>query len=166
MEASDLEAASAVLAKPRSHTFTVPSLVILTFPGFRSRWMIPFSRAASRVSAICLATGRAYSIGTGPHAIRSASVDPSTSSMNDGVVLEVVDGSDVRMIEGRENLSLTLETSHVVGIVRERSGEDFDRYVASEFRVPGAVDFAHAACPDKRKNLVRPQDGFRPREAW
>ena len=82
------------------------------------------------------------------------------------LALEVVDGSDVRMIEGRENLSLTLETSHVVGIVRERSGEDFDRYVASEFRVPGAVDFAHAACPDRCKNLVRPQDGFRPREAW
>ena len=85
---------------------------------------------------------------------------------DDGVVLEVVDGSDIRMIEGRKNLSLTLETRHVVGIVRERSGEDFDRYVASEFRVPGAVDFAHAACPDRCKNLVRPQDGFRPREAW
>lgn len=41
---------------------------------------------------------------------------------DDGVVLEAVYGSDVRMIEGSENLSLTLETSHVVGIVRERSG--------------------------------------------
>ena len=81
MEAPDLEAASAVLAKPKSRTFTVPSGVILTFPGFRSRWMIPFSWAASRASAICLATGRAYSIGRGPHAIRSASVDASTNSM-------------------------------------------------------------------------------------
>lgn len=41
---------------------------------------------------------------------------------DDGVVLEAVYGSDVRMIEGSENLSLTLETSHVVGIVREHSG--------------------------------------------
>jgi len=35
-EASDLEAASGLLAKPKSRTFTTPWGVIFTFPGFKS----------------------------------------------------------------------------------------------------------------------------------
>ena len=55
----------------------------LELAGFRSRWMMPCSCAASSASAICLAIGSASSSGIGPCAIRSASVGPSTSSMHE-----------------------------------------------------------------------------------
>ena len=42
-------------AKPKSSTFTTPSGVAMMFPGLRSRWVMPFSCAASRASAICRA---------------------------------------------------------------------------------------------------------------
>ncbi len=45
-------AGSASFANPKSSTFTTPSRVIFTLAGFRSRWMIPFSCAASSASAM------------------------------------------------------------------------------------------------------------------
>ena len=39
-------------AKPKSNTLTVPSSLILTLVGFRSRWITPSACAASRASAI------------------------------------------------------------------------------------------------------------------
>ena len=39
-------------ARPKSSTLTLPSGVIFTFAGFRSRCTIPFSCAASKASAI------------------------------------------------------------------------------------------------------------------
>ena len=62
------------LARPKSRTFTMPSARNLMFAGFRSRWMMPFSCAASSASVICLATGSASSSGIGPRAMRSARV--------------------------------------------------------------------------------------------
>jgi len=50
--AGDFSSAIA-LARPKSSSFTFPSDVTLTFAGFRSRWMIPLSWAASRASPIC-----------------------------------------------------------------------------------------------------------------
>ena len=41
----------------------MPSGCTLMFAGFRSRWTMPCSCAASRASAICLAIGSASSIG-------------------------------------------------------------------------------------------------------
>ena len=69
------------LAKPKSRTFTRPSLVTLMLAGFRSRWTMPRSCAYSSASAICLAMDSASSIGIAPRAIRSASVGPSTNSI-------------------------------------------------------------------------------------
>ena len=46
---------SNAFASPKSSTFTFPSGVIFTLAGFRSRWMIPFSCAASSASQICFA---------------------------------------------------------------------------------------------------------------
>jgi hypothetical protein len=81
------DAGSIAFAKPKSNTFTVPSSRTLMFAGFRSRWMIPCSWAASRASAICFAIGNASSSGMGPFAIRSATVGPSTSSRINACVL-------------------------------------------------------------------------------
>jgi hypothetical protein len=57
-------------ASPKSRTFTAPSARTLMFAGFRSRWMIACSCAASSASAICFAMGSASPIGTAPFAIR------------------------------------------------------------------------------------------------
>ena len=46
---------SSAFARPKSNTFTTPASVTIMLAGFKSRWMIPFSWAASRASAICLA---------------------------------------------------------------------------------------------------------------
>src|SRR5215471_2269023 len=78
--AARLVTGSSAFARPRSRTFTAPSGRTLMFAGFRSRWMMPCSCAASSASAICFAIGSASSSGIGPCAMRSASVGPSTSS--------------------------------------------------------------------------------------
>ena len=56
---------SIAFARPKSSTFTVPSARTLMFAGFRSRWMMPCSCAASSASAICFAIGSASSSGIG-----------------------------------------------------------------------------------------------------
>ena len=58
-------AGSSAFARPKSSTFTVPSGRTLMFAGFRSRWMMPCSCAASSASAICFAIGSASSSGIG-----------------------------------------------------------------------------------------------------
>ena len=68
------------LARPKSRTLTLPSGVILTLAGLRSRWTMPFSWASSSASAICFATSRASSIAIGPRLRRTARSSPSTSS--------------------------------------------------------------------------------------
>ena len=54
--------------------------VIITFAGFRSRWITPASCAASTPAAICAASSMASSTGSGPRSSRSASDSPSTNS--------------------------------------------------------------------------------------
>jgi hypothetical protein len=51
--------APSTLASPKSSTFTVPAGRALMFAGFRSRWMMACSCAASNASAICFAMERA-----------------------------------------------------------------------------------------------------------
>ena len=91
--------------------------------------------------------------------MRSASVGPSTSSITSAWtaarLFEAVDLGDVRVIEGREHLRFAAEARHAVGIVRHRGKQDLDRDVAIQLRVAGPVDLAHAACPERRFNLVR-----------
>ena len=98
----------------------VPSPRTLMFAGFKSRWMMPCSCAASSASAICFAIGCLGDRDRRPRAMRSASVGPSTSSMHQaahaGHVLEAVDCGDVRMVERGEHLRLSLETRQPVGV--------------------------------------------------
>src|SRR5215472_2818931 len=53
-------------ARPKSRTLTVPSPLILTLSGLRSRWIMNLSCAAARPSAICSAMRRASSSGMAP----------------------------------------------------------------------------------------------------
>ena len=72
---------SRAFANPKSRIFGLPSGVIMMLSGFKSRWMTPSSCAASSPSAIWPKSASASSMGTGPFAIRSANVSPSTNSI-------------------------------------------------------------------------------------
>ena len=116
---------SSALARPKSRTFTVPSGRSLMFAGFRSRWTMPCSCAASSASAICRAIGSASSSGIGPcgDPLRERRpLDQLQHQRADAVRLfEAVDRRDVRMIQRREHLRLALEAGEAIGIVRERA---------------------------------------------
>ena len=133
---------SAAFAKPKSSTFTVPSGVTFTFAGFRSRWMMPFSCAYSRASAICLAMRRASSsggalsgwpsdaqIGQGeacPYAESAppASAPPPAPSPGRDAAgfFQAVDRRDIGMIERGQHLRFALESRHALGVAGEASG--------------------------------------------
>ena len=69
-------------------------------------------------------------------------------------LLEAVDGGDIRMIERRERLGLTLESREPFFVAREFLGQDLDRYFPSELGVTCAVDLSHASHAEKRQDLV------------
>ena len=60
-------------------------------------------------------------------------------------VLEGVDGCDVGVVEGGEDLGLTLEASQALGVGCHGFGQHFDCYLTPERCVFGAVDLAHPA---------------------
>ena len=68
---------------------------------------------------------------------------------------ESVDRGDVRMIERREHACFPLESREAIRIVRESIRQDFERHVAAELSVVGALDFAHAARADRGLHFVR-----------
>ena len=101
------------LARPKSSTFTTPSGVILMFAGFRSRWTMPLSWAASSASAICRAMRQRLAEG------QSAAVRVRRASRGEAVgervaldelenqeanavrFLEAVDRADVGVVQRR-----------------------------------------------------------------
>ena len=121
---------------------------------------MPCSCAASSASAICLAICSAWRRGSGPWAIRSASVGAVDELQHEPVrgagVLEAVDVTDVRVIQRREHLRFALEAREPIRIARDRCRQDFDRDVAIQLRVAGAIDFAHAAGADGGQDLYGP----------
>ena len=96
-------AVSIAFASPKSSTFTVPSARTLMFAGFRSRWMMPCSCAASSASAICFAMASASSMGIAPLRDPIGERRPFDQLHDQRVqaagILEAVDRGDVRMIE-------------------------------------------------------------------
>src|SRR5262245_6469044 len=128
--------------------------------------MIPLACAASRASAIWFAIGSASSSGSGPPAMRSASVGPSTSSMTSAhptcpepaegaASFEPVEMRDVRMVQCRQRLRFALEAVDAFRIGGDRLGEDFDGDVPIELRVARAIDLAHAAAAKSIEDFVR-----------
>src|SRR5262245_33125375 len=59
--------------------------------------------------------------------------------------LEIVDRSDIRMVERCENLGLSLQSAHSICVTRELSGQNFDCDVALQFRITCAIHLAHSA---------------------
>ena len=114
------------LARPKSRTFTLPSGVSLTFAGLRSRWTMPFSWASSSASAICCATTRASSTGSGPalqplgEVLALDQLHDEEALHADRALLEAVDGGDAGVIQRGEQLRLALEAGEALGVLRRR----------------------------------------------
>jgi hypothetical protein len=59
------------------------------------------------------------------------------------------------MIERGQYAGLAVEPSSTVGVGQPHLGQDLDRHVASEPRVAGAIDLAHASGPEERDDFIR-----------
>ena len=74
-------------------------------------------------------------------------------------ILDTVDRGDVRMVEGREQAGLALESSEPIGIARHRLEQDLDRDVSTECRVVRAIDLTHAARTNRGQDVIRTETG-------
>ena len=137
----------------------MPSARTLMFAGFRSRWMMPCSCAASRASAICFAMGSASEIGIAPLAMTLRERWPFDELHDERRrwtgLLEAVDRCDVRMIEGGKQFCFALEPREPLAVARDRHGQHLDRHRALQVRIDGAIHLTHAADADLRGDFVR-----------
>jgi hypothetical protein len=74
---------------------------------------------------------------------------------HDGVLFEAVDLGDVGMIERGQHLGLPLEARHVIGVLGQRGGQNFEGHVAVESLIAGAVHLAHASLAEGPHDLIR-----------
>lgn len=72
---------------------------------------------------------------------------------------DVVDVTDVRVIQGGEGLGLALEPLLQFGIGRDVLRQNFDRDSAVEAGIVGLIDLAHAAGPQGGLDLIRAEAG-------
>ena len=95
-------AESTFLAKPEVEHFDARHPATLMLAGFKSRWTIPCSCAASSAAAICLAMSSASPTASGPSAMqvgKRRAIDQRHDQAAHSVsVLDAIDGSDVRVI--------------------------------------------------------------------
>ena len=76
---------------------------------------------------------------------------------NEGVaifVANVIDGADIRMIEGGGGLCFALQASERARVVADIFGQEFQRDIAVEAIVFGFVDNAHTAAAETFENAV------------
>src|SRR4029077_6813863 len=66
----------------------------------------------------------------------------------------VVDAQNVWMVESRDGASFLLKPAQAVRVFHQCLGQDFDRNVTPQPRVPRAVNFAHSASTYRREDFV------------
>jgi hypothetical protein len=67
----------------------------------------------------------------------------------------VVDGQDVRMIEGRHRHGFLLETPEATGLVFPGCGHDLERYLPPKARITRSVYLAHPPRAERSQDLIR-----------
>ena len=163
MRGQSSEAGARAFASPKSSTLTVPSAPHLDV----RRFQIPVDdallvRRFDRLGDLPRDRQRLVDRHpVAPEALRQIlALDEFHHERGDAVaVLQPVDRADVRMIERGEHRGLALETRATVGVVGERTRQEFDRDLAIQRRVPRAVHLAHAALADRRNDLVDAETG-------
>jgi hypothetical protein len=78
---------------------------------------------------------------------------------------DVVDGEDVRVIQGGDGARLALETRDALRVGDEVGGEDFEGHAAAEPFVAREVDLAHAARAERALDAVDPEPAADERRA-
>ena len=76
-----------------------------------------------------------------------------------GRLVDLVDIADVRVIEGRRGLRLLQEPLLGDGVPRQIRGEDLDRHLTVETRIPGEVDDTYPALADLGAGVIRAERG-------
>ena len=96
-------------ARPKSRSL-IPLGVSITFPGFRSRWMIPWACAVVRASAICAPYCNTLRLASGPF-LRPICQRPALHQLHDQVIRSnVVERANVGMIQCGDSPCFSLET--------------------------------------------------------
>jgi hypothetical protein len=72
---------------------------------------------------------------------------------------KIVNGEDVRLIERRRGACFHLKPMKPIGVGGKDRREDFDRDIAAEARIAGAVDLADAAGAAGGQDLIRAEMG-------
>jgi hypothetical protein len=67
----------------------------------------------------------------------------------------VMDSNEIRMVQRGNRACFLFETPQSIGVFSKRLWEHFDRDITPEPRVACAVHLAHAACAERRLDLVR-----------
>ena len=71
------------------------------------------------------------------------------------LMANVIEHTDVRMIEAGDGFGFPFEALLVNGIIRNLRGKNLDRDGAVEARIARAKDFAHAARTQRGDNFIR-----------
>ena len=137
------------LARPKSRSFACPRGVTNTFAGFRSRWTTPLPCAASSASAIWMprsSSGRELASA----ARRSSRAASALEQLHRDeplplVRVDVVDGADAGVVEGRGSVRLALEALERLGLRGEALGQELEGHGTPEPGVLGLVDDPHPA---------------------
>ena len=152
---------SSAFARPKSNTFTVPSGRTLTFAGLQVA--VDDALLVCRFEGVGNLLRHRQRFIDWNRPLRDAvgkrrSLDQlQDEGVHAGGLFEAVNGGDVRMVEGGQDLRFAAEAGKSIGIARERLGQNFQRHVTIERAVAGAIDLAHAASADGRDHFVGPE---------
>ena len=155
------------LARPKSRTLTVPSGVTLMFAGFRSRWTMPLVRCLEPFRDLLRDQGRLVDGNRSPlQALAEVlAIDElhgqevQGRAVGERGALEAIDVGDAGVVEGGQQLRLTLEPCEPIGITRHLGGQHLDRHLAAEIRVGGSIHLPHPAGADLGGDLVGTEAG-------
>ena len=136
----------------------------LMLAGFRSRWMMPCSCAASSASAICFAIGSASSSGIASARNALRQILALDQFHHEGVhavgVFQPVDARRCWDDSVRRGLPLRAESAPADrGRLRETVGQDLDGDLALQLRVRRPIHLAHPTLADLRGDFVDAEAG-------
>ncbi len=75
---------------------------------------------------------------------------------HDGAAFDAINRRNIVMIERRENLRFALKAGHTFGVIGERGRQDFQRELAAEIRIGGAIHLAHPSHAQRGDDFIRP----------
>ena len=152
-------AASTRRARPKSMMISRPRALIITFAGFRSRWINPWQCSSSRARArVPDDLGRSSGVPgfavLDPRGERPA-LDVSHRQEGDAVGLaDVVDLAEIRVVEPGGGLGLAEEPLAGLGPDGLLRVGDLQRHVALEMGIVGQIDRPHPTPAERPEHLV------------